>query len=200
MKLKNMVSLENGFSTIKTVGGADVSYADKFGFCSIVILNLKDMTLVEKLTSKSRINFPYVPTFLSFREAEPITRTYKKMRVKPDVLLIDGHGIAHPRGLGLASHVGVILEAPTIGVAKNPLVGDFRAPTKPGVAQKIFLNGAEAGFALKTLSNARPIFISPGHMVSLNSSLRIVRGCLMGHKLPEPLRLAHVTSKKASKG
>ncbi len=146
---------------------------------------------------KYDIKFPYVPTFLSFREAEPIVETFSSLRKKPEVLLVDGHGIAHPREIGLASHVGVLLETPTIGVAKKILVGEYNRHEDVGGASKILHKGRTVGFALNSRRNSKPIFVSPGHLVSLEKSLEVVKKCIKGHRLPEPLRLAHELSSKA---
>jgi deoxyribonuclease V len=198
-RLKAKLVLEDGFKEIRLVGGADLSYSGDDAYCTVVNLNYNDMGLIEVKTSKSKVNFPYVPTFLSFREAAPIVKTFRKLKEKPDVLLIDGQGIAHPRGMGLASHVGVLLDFPTIGVAKKPLVGDFSPAEKVGEPRRIVFQERAVGFALKSRRGSKPIFVSPGHKVSQSSSLKIVTKCLKGHKLPEPLMLAHQMSKEASK-
>ncbi|HDH27928.1 MAG TPA: endonuclease V [Euryarchaeota archaeon] len=195
--LKKDLVLEDDFSQIRMVGGADVSYAGGLAYSAVVVLDYGDMQLIGEETSKSKITFPYVPSFLSFREAPPITKSVSRLKRKPNVLLVDGHGIAHPRGIGLASHVGVLLDIPTIGVAKNILVGDHTAPEVVGEVSEIIYNKRQVGFAVKTRKGSKPIFISPGHKVSLESSFLIVKNCLRGHRLPEPLRLAHTLSNQA---
>ena len=197
-ELKKRLVLEDGFSKIEIIGGSDVHYTGKNAYCTIALFNYRDMKPVGVKTTRSKVTFPYVPGFLSFREAPPIIETYKSLDENPDVLLIDGHGIAHPRGIGLASHVGALLDLPTIGVAKKILVGGFSYPEKVGDASKIVFDGRHVGFALKTRDGSRPVFISPGHKVSLNSSLELVKRCLKGHRLPEPLRRAHILSREAA--
>jgi deoxyribonuclease V len=151
------------------------------------------------LTTKTEVTFPYIPGFLSFREAEPMIRTFKGMEQKPDVLLVDGQGIAHPRRIGLASHIGVLLNHPSIGVAKKILVGEFTEPIKKGEASEIVYQGGLVGFAIKSKVNAKPIIVSPGHKVGIQKSLEVVKKCIKNHKLPEPIRMAHLISKRASK-
>lgn len=199
-RLKRRLVLEALPCEPETVGGADLSYRGDLAYSTVTVLRYSDMELVEERTVKSRVSFPYVPGFLSFREAGPVIRTFKTLKKRPDVLLIDGQGIAHPRGIGLASHVGVLLDRPTIGVAKSPLVGEYLAPERPGAASPIEYGGQVVGYAYISKKGTRPLIISPGHRVSLESSLAVVKGCIRGHKLPEPLRLAHLLSKEAAKG
>jgi deoxyribonuclease V len=198
-RLKAKRVLEDGFKEIRLIGGADISYSEDYAHCTVTILDCHDMVLTEAETSVSKVTFPYVPTFLSFREADPMIKTFRRLKEKPDVLLIDGQGIAHPRGMGLATHVGVLLNFPTIGVAKKVLVGNYSPPEMVSEAQKIVYQEKVVGFAIKSRKGSKPIFVSPGHKVSLSSSLEIVTRCLKGHRLPEPLMLAHQISKKASK-
>jgi deoxyribonuclease V len=199
-KLKKKLILKDGFSEVRSVGGGDVSYYGDDAYCTITVLSYNDMKLIEERTTKSRVTFPYIPTFLCFREAGPIIKTFRALNRKPDVLLIDGQGIAHPRGIGLASHVGALLDVPTVGVAKKVLVGEFIPPEAVGEAASMIFEDRDVGVALKSKKRSKPIFVSPGHKVSLGTSLEIVRKCLKGHKLPEPVRLAHELSKKAAKG
>jgi deoxyribonuclease V len=195
--IRRKLILKDTFSKIRLVGGADVSYLGEDAYCSVVVLDYDDMHPIEEKRSISKVDFPYVPTFLSFREALPIIKSFNKLKRKPDVLLVDGHGIAHPRGIGLASHVGVLLDHPTIGVAKNILVGEFTPPESVGEASEIVFDGRTVGVALKTRRESKPIFVSPGHKVSLESCLLIVKNCFKGHRLPEPQRLAHTFSNQA---
>jgi len=197
-RLREQVVLEDGFEEITLVGGGDVSYSGDAAFCTIAVLSYEDMSIVEERTVGAHTRFPYIPTYLSFREAGALIKAFRALEEKPDVLLIDGQGIAHPRGIGLASHVGVLLGEPTIGVAKNPLVGEYAMPIKPFEARSISYEGREVGFALKSRRGSKPIFVSPGHRVALGSSLEIVRRCLRGHRLPEPLRIAHRISKNTA--
>lgn len=170
---------------IRYVAGFDVSYIGPKCVCSAVVLDFKTMKVVEKkfLVSKTPMN--YVPGFLAFREGPAICQAYFDLECEPDVILVDGHGIAHPMKAGLASFVGVELAKPVIGVAKNLLVGE----EKEGV---VFLEGEIVGKTVKTKEHANPLFISPGNFLTVDTAAEIVKRCAVPpHKLPEPLHQAH---------
>lgn len=189
VKLAKQVSLKDGFSSIRRVAGFDLSFSGEKIFCSGVVMDYETLEVIEKKIVRTKEIFPYIPTFLSYREAPAILKTYMRLKKKPDLVLLDGQGICHPRGLGIASHIGVSLNKPAIGVAKSRLCGDFREP-RPGRPEKIVFDNRQVGWAFR--NKYKPIFISPGHRVSLKSSLDIVLNCTKRHRLPEPLRLAHL--------
>lgn len=176
--------------SLKLVGGVDVSYAEDAAFAAVAVLNYEDMKLVEAKCSAVKVRFPYVPTLLSFREAPAIFSVLKKLESTPDVYLIDGQGVAHPYGFGLASHVGVITKVPTIGVAKSRLFGKV-IKRKPYSA--LISKGNEVvGVALTTKAGRRPIYVSVGHMVSLNRAVEIVKHCIKnGYQTAKPIIMAH---------
>ncbi len=188
-KIAKRVVLRDQLKDIILVAGFDVSYKGKRGICACVILD-KNFGSIEKKIVKDKISFPYIPTFLAFREGPLIIRTYRELKNKPDIILIDGNGILHPLGAGIASHVGVVLNKPTIGIAKKLLLGKCKMPEEVGKAEKIKLGNKVLGFALLTKKNCNPIYISPGHKISLETSIKIVRS-LTKDKIPEPLRMAH---------
>ncbi|MBS7615185.1 deoxyribonuclease V [Candidatus Bathyarchaeota archaeon] len=175
---------------IKLVGGVDVAYTDELAVGSVAILEYETLKVVETKTSCQPIEAPYVPTFLSFREIPPVVSAVRSLSVKPDVFLVDGHGVAHPRGLGFASHLGLILDAATIGVAKNLLFGEIRE-TEVEDWKPIVYSDATIGAALYMKTGVKPIFISIGHKISLETAIKIVKHCLVGHRIPEPIREAH---------
>ena len=148
------------------------------------------MSVLEIKSSFSKIEFPYVPNFLSFRELPRFLRTFKKLRLKPEVFLFDANGIIHPRFAGFASHAGVVLKKPTIGIAKNLLCGIMK-----GVY--VYLNDKKIGFVLKR-NDFRELFVNPGNMITLKTAVRIVSKCFLSEKqkLPEPIRIAHKISKE----
>jgi len=185
------------FSNVKYVSGFDISFiSNNVGVVAGITLD-NDFNIVEKTVLKIRVSFPYVPSFLAFREAPHILRVLKKMSIKPDLIFVDGHGMAHPVFLGLASFVGVVTKIPTIGVAKNILVGVYEAPMNVGEYKPIFYKNRIVGFVLKTGKKYRPIFISPGNLVSTVDALNLtIRWIKDKNKLPEPLRLAHIVSKE----
>ena len=175
---------------IRTIAGVDQSFRGKKVISCIVVLEYPDMRPIEKKFAVLEVDFPYIPGLLTFREGPSILKAYEKLKNKPDILLIDGQGIAHPRGIGIASHIGVVLDKPTIGVAKSRLIGEYETPGMVGEYKELEYNGRVVGFVLKSKENCRPLFISPGHRISPKTSLKVVKNCLRDHKLPEPTRLA----------
>jgi len=199
-RLARRVSLKDGFGGIECIAGVDLAFRGRTAYCAAVVLDYDTLEPVEELVKVSKVSFPYVPTFLSFREADAIIDVHRQLKKRPDVTLIDGHGIAHPRGVGIASHVGVLLDRPTIGVAKNPLFGEVAGTPSPGKAVPLLSGKRLLGYALVTKPGTRPIYISPGNLVSQRSALETVRHCLLKHKLPEPSRLAHELANLAKEG
>jgi deoxyribonuclease V len=150
--------------------------------------------------SWEEIRFPYVPGLLTFREGHAMISALKGLTILPDVILVDGQGIAHPRGIGIASHIGVLLGRPTIGCAKSRLVGEFREPRpRRGSWSYLYYNGREVGAVLRTRDHVKPLFISPGHLIDISSSREIVMECLSGYRIPEPLRRADSLSREFSR-
>jgi len=184
LKLANEVVLKESFSKVKLIAGCDQAFVDGEVISGVVVLD-KEMNLIEKTHSVAKAQIPYIPGFLFYREGPAIIEAFNKLEKKPDVLLVDGNGILHPRRIGMASHLGVVLDLPTIGVTKRLMCGDV----KEG---KVYVDKEIRGFELKTMEHARPIYVSPGHKISLGTSLDVVKNCLkLPHKLPEPLHLAH---------
>jgi len=177
------------------VAGADISYArhsDQF-FAAVVLLSYPDLVVREEAQAIARVSFPYVPGFLSFREGPVLLQALAKLRSLPDVIMFDGQGIAHPRGLGLASHLGLFLDRPTIGCAKSRLVGDYREPgLEKGAREPLRYHDRLVGVVLRTKRGVRPVFISPGHRISIARAAVIAGECCRGYRLPEPVRQAHL--------
>lgn len=190
-RLRKYVNLEEDFSDIETIGGVDVAYNVKgFGACAVFDYKTRDI-LEEKIYERD-IDVPYIPTYLAFRELPVIEGLIKQVKNRPTLLIIDGNGILHPFGMGIASHAGVVLDIPTIGVAKTLLCGNVkREVTRVGEYSEVEYEGKVIGYALKSSARAKKlIYISPGHRVSFETSLNVVkRFCT--HKLPEPIRDAH---------
>jgi len=181
------------------VGGADAAYdgADKRVYGALAVFTYPDLNLVEEAAGDGPCPFPYIPGLLSFREAPIILEIWKKLFLRPEVLLVDGQGIAHPRGLGLAAHLGLLLDIPTIGVAKTRLVGEGEEPgSKTGAAAPLSWQGHMVGWILRTRAGIKPLYVSPGHLVSLADCREIVMGCARGYRLPEPLRRADRLSRQ----
>ncbi len=179
---------------IQLIGGVDVAYRNERAIGAWVVLEWGSWKLVDYAVGVVKVKFPYVPTLLSFREVYPCIVAWKKLRVKPIISLVDGQGILHPYRAGFASHLGVVLDIPTIGVAKKLLCGtvsEWRGDTAP-----IIDRGTVIGYALKT--RGRPIYVSTGHRVSLKTAVSIVRKCITKYRLPEPIRAAHAKAKEAA--
>lgn len=192
--LRNRIILEKTFTEIRSIGGADVAYSKdgNFLFSAIVVLSFPRMELLEMATAHGEIPFPYIPGLLAFREAPILIETFKKLRVKPEVMIYDAQGIAHPRGIGLASHMGLWLDLPSIGCTKTPLLNDFIWPRpSKGSYESIRREGKEVGAVLRTKDNVKPIFISPGHRINLQTSIQIILATCSKFRIPEPLRRAH---------
>jgi deoxyribonuclease V len=180
------------------IGGADVSM-DRFakeGFAGFVTLSYPQLELVGHAVVKDTIPMPYIPGLLSFREIPMLVKAWEKLKTKPDVLVVDGIGIAHPRRLGIASHLGLVLGIPTIGCAKSVLTGVYDEPAdEPGSTSPLTdpKTGEVIGMALRTKSRVKPVFVSPGHLITIEESVELVMSCVRKHRLPEATRFAHNT-------
>ena len=192
--LAKRVIAEDAVITPRLIAGIDISAPDAQGVArgAVVVLGYPEFNLVEVKVADGKITFPYVPGLLSFRESPLILAACEELCSLPDLVLIDGQGIAHPRRLGLASHVGLFLGLPTIGCAKSILCGQHRpVGEEAGSHAEMFDNGELVGAALRTKSGVKPIYVSVGHRIGLASALQWVIRCCRGYRLPEPTRLAH---------
>ena len=185
------VKIKDNFRDIHHIAAADQAFLDNRIISGILTLDFSSLEITERTFSIQPIPFPYIPTFLSFREGPAIVNSFGKLKTKPDLLLIDGAGINHPRGIGLATHIGIALDVPTIGITKKILCGKGAQPCNVGEASPLVYMDKTVGWLLKSSKKSKPIVVAPGHNVSLESSLSIVMACLRGHKLPEPARLVH---------
>ena len=194
-QLRSRVRLEPLRGEIKTIAGADISF-NKFSevvYAGIVVLSLPDLRIVESVGVRSVSEFPYVPGLLSFREAPSLLEAWEKLRTKPDVLMLDGQGIAHPRRLGIASHIGVLLDWPTIGCAKSILTGRHgELGLDAGSRAPLLDRGEQIGFALRTKKNVSPVYVSPGHLTDLDSAVELTLRTVTKYRQPEPTRQAHL--------
>ncbi len=178
----------------KMVAGVDCAFS-KDGqriLAAIVVLRLPDFELVETASAVRKVTFPYIPGLLSFREAPVCIAAAKKLRVRPDVFVIDGQGIAHPRRLGLATHLGLFLDRPTIGCAKSRLTGEYDEPPSQKGAYALLTDRSETiGAVVRTRTNVKPVFVSAGNKCTLENAVNVVLACAVKYRLPEPTRLAH---------
>ncbi|MHC4481288.1 MAG: deoxyribonuclease V, partial [Planctomycetota bacterium] len=177
------------------VAGADVAFDRRSNsvFAAALLLSYPELEVVEQASARQTSPFPYVPGLLSFREGPAVLKAFAKLRRRPDVVIFDGQGYAHPRRLGLASHMGLWLRLPTVGCAKSRLTGEHKEPGKRKGSVTPLLDGAEQiGAVVRTRSGVKPVFVSPGHLADVASSLGLVLDCCRGLRLPEPTRQAHI--------
>ncbi|HVO65156.1 MAG TPA: deoxyribonuclease V [Syntrophales bacterium] len=180
---------------IKTIAGADISYSrhsDLF-FAAVVLLEYPAMAVIEEACFIERVFFPYIPGLLSFREGPAVLKAFENLHNVPDVVIFDGQGIAHPRGIGLASHMGLFLDIPAIGCAKKRLVGEYgEVGNEVGDYADLMLDGRIVGAAVRTKKKVKPVFVSSGHKINLRRAIDVVLACCRGYRLPEPVRMAHL--------
>jgi len=194
-RLKARVVLSNGFQQLSRIGGADVAFSRKRNkvYAVLVVLDYVTMSALEMVSGEGPARFPYIPGLLTFREGPVLMEVFNRLRKWPDLILFDGQGIAHPRRLGLASHMGLLLNTPSIGCAKSPLRVQFKPPKRErGSLSKMMYGHEQVGVVLRTRDGINPLYISPGHMVDLPTSVKVVLDCGRGYRLPEPTRIAHI--------
>ena len=200
LKLASRVDVSRPLGPVRTVAGCDISHAQRSPilFAVVVVLRMPDLGVAETVTARVEVTFPYVPGLLSFRECPPLLAAFGKLKTMPDLVVVDGQGIAHPRRLGIASHLGLWLNVSTIGCGKSKLVGTFDPPgPEPGDSSLLIHRKEVVGVALRTAKRGGPVFVSPGHKIDLTCAVRIVREMGKGYRLPEPTRLAHVAANAA---
>ncbi len=184
---------------VATVAGVDVSY-EKHGdlfFAAVVVLKLPSLELIDQAHAVARVDFPYVPGLLSFRELPVVLDAFRGLSTIPDAVLVDGQGIAHPRRLGLASHLGLWLDLPTVGCAKSRLCGEHAEPgMRRGDLVPLLLKEDEVGAVLTTRDRVKPMYISPGHLIDVAGAVELVLACTRRYRMPEPTRLAHHLSNR----
>jgi deoxyribonuclease V len=178
---------------VSTIGGVDVSIKSEFTRAAIVVLRYPELSPIEAAVEDAPLVFPYIPGLLAFREGPAVLAAWQTLQNKPDLLMFDGQGIAHPRGVGIASHMGLWLERPTIGVAKSRLYG-LHSEVGPARGDRVDLldkNRNVIGSVLRTREKTNPLYISPGHLMDVEHATQFVIRCLAGYRLPEPTRWAH---------
>jgi deoxyribonuclease V len=193
-RLREWVSITPLTAPVKTIAGADISF-NKYSllvYASIVVLELPNLNTIEEAGAVSEMTFPYVPGLLSFREVPALLKAWKQLTTEPDVVMLDGQGIAHPRRIGIASHFGLFIDRPTLGCAKSVLVGKYKEPlAQRGAWTPMLHQGETVGAALRTKTNVGTVFVSPGHRLDLSAAIDITLQCDGGYRIPEPTRRAH---------
>ena len=192
-QLRHKVVTSDQLNEVKYVAGVDIGFEDgyKISKAAVVVLSYPKLELIEQAIARIPTTFPYVPGYLSFREIPVILAAFPKIKQTPDLILCDGQGLAHPRRLGLASHLGVLLDIPTIGVAKSRFIGQYDdVPVEKGNWKPLMDKGETIGVVLRSRTNVKPIYVSIGHKISLPTAIDYVMGCLTKYRLPETTRRA----------
>jgi len=185
LKLAKKVVTKDSFEKLESIAGVDCAYNHDYIISAIVVCDYKTMEVKEKVFAVAKAKIPYLAGFLAYREGPAISEAYAKLQQKPDIVIFDGNGILHPRRIGLASQMGILLDINSIGVAKQLLVGEVKG-------NKVYVDKEARAKLIVTREHSKPIYVSPGHKISLKTSVEIVTKCIkFPHKLPEPLHLAH---------
>jgi deoxyribonuclease V len=191
-KLATSVIRETQLGSVTTVAGIDVGFREGMAHAAVAMLNFPDLKLIDYALATRPITFPYVPGLLSFREGPVVLEALDRLKSRPDLLIFDGQGLAHPRRFGLACHMGLLTNIPSIGCAKSRLVGQYEEPgLKQGDSTPLTDKGEVIGAVVRTRDGTKPVFVSIGHRVDLPTSVRYVLTCCRGFRLPETTRWAH---------
>ena len=189
MRLAEKIITEDKLpQNINYIASVDAAYSDQLAIGAVAVLDYESLELLESRIATCEVKFPYIPTLLSFREIPPTVACIKKLKLQPDVLLADGQGIAHPYGCGFASHLGLAIGKPTIGVAKSRLIGK---PTEIAGEDFLVQKGQIISAVVTTKKGAKPVYVSVGHLISLGTAVKIVKHCARNSRIPEPLLHAH---------
>ena len=194
-ELSKLIILNNTFNKIKNIAGCDVAYSLSLNraYAAICVFSFPDLKKICEVTCVSYISFPYITGLLTFREGPALLKAFEALQEKPDIIIFNGHGIAHPRKMGLATHMGIILDVPSIGCAQRALYGKYKMPgNSKGLYSEILNNNDVIGVCLRTKENIKPVFISHGHKIDLKTAVDIIIKCTIKYKMPEPVRAAHI--------
>lgn len=192
-ELQNRLVLKWDERPVRTIGGVDISVKTEAARAAIVVISYPELNPIEAVVADAPLVFPYIPGLLAFREGPAVLAAWTELQNKPDLLMFDGQGIAHPRGIGIASQMGLWLERPTIGVAKSRLYGRHEevGPERGDRAELIDKKGNIIGTVLRTREKTNPLYVSPGHLIDVEHATQFVLTSLAGYRLPEPTRWAH---------
>lgn len=199
-ELQNKVKIEPLKESPRFIAAVDSAFTNNHVVAVAVLFTYPALEFLEKSFAVKPLLFPYVPGYLTFREGPGALKAIGQLKNQPDLILFDGQGIAHPRGMGIASHLGVLLDIPAIGSAKSKLVGSYDEPgPQKGDYTPLLFREKTIGAALRTRPKVKPIFVSPGHRIDIDGSIRIVLNCTQKYKLPEPIRKADSLTKVIKK-
>ena len=192
-RLRERVEFKPFRGKILHVAGADIALDSKagVGYAGVVVFRFPEMVEVERQSATARLTFPYIPGLLAFREIPVLLKAFRRLKIAPDLIFCDGQGMAHPRRFGIACHLGLLLDRPTVGVAKSRLVGVFREPaTRSGASSELKDRGEKIGAVLRTRPGTRPVFVSPGHRMDFETALGMTLAVYDGYRIPKPTRVA----------
>lgn len=201
--LRHQLKIEPLPPVVKLVAGADISFNkyESTVYAGFIVLDISNLQPVAHALAISEAHFPYIPGLLSFREIPSLLKAWELLAIKPDVVMVDGHGIAHPRRLGIAAHFGLATNMASMGVAKKKLFGKYEEPEPAAGSYTRLTQGSETlGYVYRTKTNVKPVFISPGHKIGLPDVLHLTRQCTGKYRLPEPTRQAHLLVNKLRRG
>ncbi|MGC8764854.1 MAG: endonuclease V [Brevinematia bacterium] len=195
------IKFDNPVENVSTVSGVDISYDKDSGYCAIVTIDFHTFEILEVGKARKEITFPYIPGLLFYREFPVFYEAFKNLKHKPDLLMFDGHGLSHPKMMGIATMSGIVVDIPSIGCAKSPLYGEYREPEeKKFSSSPIKNNDNVVGFVLRSKERCKPIFISSGYNISPESALNITRSLITQYRLPLPTYFAHKISNEIKNG
>lgn len=202
-ELRSRIDTTERHLDISTIGGADISlnlYSTTI-YAGIIVLSFPYLKPLAYSLVKAETRFPYIPGFLAFREAPALVQVWEQLSIKPGVLVADGHGIAHPRRLGIAAHFGALTGQPSMGCAKKLLFGKYEEPApEQGAYSTIWDKQEPIGYAFRSKAKTAPVYVSPGNLIGMRNSLELIRQCLGKYRIPEPTRLAHELVNRFRKG
>ncbi len=199
-ELAGRVDVSPPLGTVQTIAGCDIAYhlTEPILFAAVVVVRVSDQAELERSVVTREVTFPYVPGLLSFREAPAILEAFRGLLARPDSVMLDAQGVAHPRRFGLACHLGLWLDLPTVGCAKSWLVGDHEEPgPEAGDTSPLTIDGESVGVVMRSAAGAKPVYVSPGHKIDVAGAAALVRATLSGYRHPTPTRLAHMAANDA---
>jgi len=198
VQLRKKIKLQKFLKVPQLVAAVDVAFKNQKAKGVVVVVRLPDFKVIECVCRIAKITYPYIPGLLAFREGPVLEKCFRALKQEPEVIIFDGQGIAHPRNMGLATHFGIILDKPTIGCAKTHLFGEYTLPSEEKGAYTYIFDAQKnkIGAVLRTKDNVKPLFISAGHKMDIESAIKIILMCTRKYRLPEVMRLAHQLSIK----
>lgn len=201
IKIRLIAGVDAAFdpsTTFRVNGERSRTIDNRKATAAVVILSFPGLRVIEIIRKTAKVRFPYIPGLLTFREGQVLEVCFKEIKNEPDIIIFDGQGIAHPRNMGIATHMGILLDRPTIGCAKSWLYGDYLEPKKSAGSFSYLLGDKKRkiGVVLRTKDNVKPVFVSPGYKIDIENSIKTILKCTLKYRLPEPLRLAHQLAAK----